>query len=62
MDLPTAVVDTIPYPQAVLERKMVKQRNQATTQWLIHWAGSSLADATWEFVKEIQAQFPPFVP
>lgn len=41
---------------------MVKQRNQATTQWLIHWAGSSLADATWEFAKEIQAQFPPFVP
>lgn len=61
LDLPITVVDIIPYPQAVLDRKIVKRR-KAATQWLIHWAGSSPTNATWKLAEEIKARFSAFVP
>ena len=48
-------------PQAILERRMVKRKNMASTQWLIHWGGLSPAEATWEWADEIQARFPQFL-
>jgi hypothetical protein len=47
-------------PQATMDRRIVKRKNQAATQVLIHWKGLSLADATWEYAEEIAAHFPNF--
>ncbi|XP_027083473.2 uncharacterized protein [Coffea arabica] len=47
-------------PVAVLDRRIVKKMNAAAVQWLIHWWGTDPAEATWEFVKEIEKQFPQF--
>ncbi|XP_071939991.1 uncharacterized protein [Coffea arabica] len=47
-------------PVAVLDRRIVKKRNAATVQWLIHWWGTDPAEATWEFAEEIGEQFPQF--
>ncbi|XP_017604797.1 uncharacterized protein LOC108451643 [Gossypium arboreum] len=41
-------------PIKVLERHMVKKRNQAATKVLIEWANTFSKDATWENLKEIQ--------
>ena len=64
----TPVVDLLPVshindaiPQAILERKMVKRHNQAVTKWLIHWAGQSPADASWEFADVVKERFPWFL-
>ncbi|XP_071914010.1 uncharacterized protein [Coffea arabica] len=48
-------------PVAVIGRRMVKRRNAATTQWLIHWWGTDPAEATWEDAEEIRKQFPTFL-
>ncbi|XP_027102559.1 uncharacterized protein [Coffea arabica] len=45
---------------AVIGRRMVKKRNAATTQWLIHWWGTDPVEATWEDAEEIRKQFPTF--
>jgi hypothetical protein len=45
-------------PQATMDRGIVKRKNQAATQILIHWRGFSPADATWEYAKEIATRFP----
>ncbi|XP_073102490.1 uncharacterized protein [Elaeis guineensis] len=34
------------YPQEILDRRMVKRKNSAATQLLIHWRGHSPADAS----------------
>ncbi|XP_073107341.1 uncharacterized protein [Elaeis guineensis] len=34
-----------PYPQAVLDRPIVKNKNKIATQWLILWQNTSPADA-----------------
>jgi hypothetical protein len=47
-------------PQAIMERRIGRRRNQAITQVLIHWKGLSPADATWEFADEIAACYPEF--
>jgi len=47
-------------PQAVLDRRMVKRGNQATTQVLLHWKGLAPSDATWEFADDIRCRFPEF--
>ena len=47
-------------PVAVLNRRMVKKRNAAAIQWLIHWWGTDPAEATWEDAEEIEKQFPTF--
>lgn len=52
----------LPYPQSVLERRMVKRRNQAAMQWMIHWENSSSADATWEYTYDFQIHFSDLIP
>jgi hypothetical protein len=47
-------------PQAIMERRIARRRNQAITQVLIHWKGLSPADATWEITDEIATRFPEF--
>jgi hypothetical protein len=47
-------------PQATMDRRIVKRKNQAATQILIHWRGFSPADATWEYAEEIATRFPHF--
>jgi hypothetical protein len=39
---------------------MVKRNLQAATQLLVHWAGLTLAEATWEFADELALRFPQF--
>ena len=66
---PLSPVDNLPpisyindaVPQAILERKMVKHHNQAVTKWLIHWAGKSPADTSWEFADVIKERFSWFL-
>ena len=48
------------YAQAILDRRMVKKENAATTQLLIHWQNTSPIDSTWEFADEIQWRFLNF--
>jgi hypothetical protein len=47
-------------PQAILDRRMVKRGNQATTQILLHWKGLTPSDATWEFADDIKYRLPEF--
>lgn len=49
-------------PQAVLQTRIVKQNNQAITQWLVQWVNASTKDAMWEDAATIQTQFPDFQP
>ncbi|KAF6172183.1 hypothetical protein GIB67_024805 [Kingdonia uniflora] len=44
----------IPTSQAVLERRIRKKKHKV----LIHWQGSSPADATWEDMAFMKEQFP----
>jgi hypothetical protein len=43
-----------------MDRRIVKRKNQAATQILIHWRGFSLVDATWEYAEDIATRFPHF--
>jgi len=47
-------------PQATMDKCIVKRKNQAATQILIHWRGFSPVEATWEYAKEITTRFPHF--
>jgi len=47
-------------PRAILDRRMVKRNLQAATQLLVHWAGLTPAEATWEFAEELALRFPQF--
>jgi hypothetical protein len=52
--LPTTPSAPMITPQVILDRRMVKRCNQATTQILINWKGLAPFDATWEYADEIQ--------
>jgi len=58
--LPALPSEPLFLPQAILERCMVKKNQRATTQFLVHWAGFTPAEATLEFVKELALRFPQF--
>ncbi|OWM70560.1 hypothetical protein CDL15_Pgr014233 [Punica granatum] len=47
-------------PLAILDRRMVKRRNRAAAQLLVHWTNTSPADATWEYADELRLRFPLF--
>lgn len=49
-------------PEAILDRRTIKRRNQAATQVLIKWKDHPVEDATWEFWFDIQNKFPQFNP
>ncbi|KAK0603012.1 hypothetical protein LWI29_000459 [Acer saccharum] len=56
--LPTVSNDDalLPVPQAVLDQRKKKGRNEV----LIHWRGLSPAESTWESQEVIKEQFPEF--
>lgn len=58
--LPPISQHSTAYPQAILDRRMVKRGNVASTQLLVHWKDSSPADSTWEFADELRLRFPTF--
>ncbi|XP_071917026.1 uncharacterized protein [Coffea arabica] len=49
-------------PIAVLDRRLVKRGRVAATQVLVQWSNSFPEDATWEYLQDLQLQFPHFNP
>lgn len=49
-------------PEAILEKKIVKDRNSSVTKVLVQWKGSPLEQATWEFYRDCFAKYPDFRP
>jgi len=47
-------------PVAILDRRMVKKGNIASTQILVQWANLLPEEATWEDYQFIRSQFPEF--
>lgn len=47
-------------PEAILDQKMVKRHNAATTKVLIKWKDQPVESATWEFYQDFIAKFPAF--
>ena len=50
------------YPIALIDKRTVKQHNNAVVQWLIHWSNAGPECATWENAQDIEEQFPTFDP
>uniref|UniRef100_A0A7N2KR02 Uncharacterized protein n=1 Tax=Quercus lobata TaxID=97700 RepID=A0A7N2KR02_QUELO len=51
-----------PEPKAILqERHCQLRRYKDATEVLVHWEGSSTADATWELLHKLQVQYPHLV-
>ena len=50
------------FPAAVLDKRIVKRRNQAITQLLIVWSNLGPENATWEDYTVLKSQFPSFDP
>lgn len=50
-----------PEPELVLNRRIAKYRGRAITEVLIHWAGTSPEDDSWESLWKLQQQFPHLV-
>ena len=61
-DIPPPSLINNAMPHAILDRKMLKRHNQTATKWLIHCAGTSPTDASWEFADVIKGIFPWFLP
>ncbi|XP_073111078.1 uncharacterized protein [Elaeis guineensis] len=59
-ELPPLSHQSTVLPQAILDRRMVKRKNAAATQFLVHWQSSSPVDAMWEFADDFQLHFPFF--
>lgn len=49
-------------PVRVLDRRLVKQGNQAAVEVLVEWAVTFPEDASWEKLLDLQCQFPTFDP
>jgi hypothetical protein len=47
-------------PHTILDRRMVKHKNQAVTQVLVHWKTLSSNEATWEFADDLLMRYPQF--
>ena len=48
-------------PQAILDRQLVKKKNQAVVEILIQWANFPIKDATWEPYETMEKIFSEFV-
>ncbi|KAI9176623.1 hypothetical protein LWI28_005158 [Acer negundo] len=46
------------FPVAILDRKVLKRRNQVVAQVLVQWTNSTPEDATWEDATVVRARFP----
>lgn len=49
-------------PIAILNRRIIKRRNQAVIEVLIQWKNIFPEDSTWETFQEFQERFPEFHP
>lgn len=49
-----------PLLESMLDRILVKRGNKAVSLVLIKWTGIDAAQATWEFLSELQQWFPSF--
>nr|GEU83381.1 retrovirus-related Pol polyprotein from transposon TNT 1-94 [Tanacetum cinerariifolium] len=47
-------------PEVILDRRIGKLNNKATTYVLIEWVNHPKEDATWELFKELMQRFPDF--
>ena len=45
-------------PSAIINRKLMKNGNQAETIVLILWKNHSATEATWEFLSDLKMRFP----
>ena len=51
-----------PEPKAILQQRPCQlRRYKDATEVLVHWDGSSTADATWELLHKLQVQYPHLV-
>jgi hypothetical protein len=56
-----AELDTMdPVPEAILDRRLVKKGNSATSQGLIKWETIPAEAATWEDLSNLKKRFPSF--
>ena len=61
--LPSIISDVLIKESAViLERKMVKRQGKVATMVLVQWTNESEAEATWEYLFDLQRKFPSFEP
>ncbi|XP_070011785.1 uncharacterized protein [Nicotiana sylvestris] len=47
-------------PEGILSRRLVKKGNKAACQVLVKWSGVDAAQATWEYLTDLQHRFPSF--
>ncbi|KAK9672899.1 hypothetical protein RND81_12G133200 [Saponaria officinalis] len=59
--LPTPSV-AIRRPELIMARKTVKRGRISATKVLVKWTDSEIEDATWEFLYDLQANYPDFNP
>lgn len=45
-------------PETILERKIIKRGDAATTKLLVKWKGYPVEAATWEFYQDLIAKYP----
>ncbi|XP_040988948.1 uncharacterized protein LOC121236566 [Juglans microcarpa x Juglans regia] len=50
-----------PKPEAILDRRMKKFRNQVVIEVLIRWGGTLLEDSTWESLWKLRDLYPHLV-
>jgi chromodomain-containing protein len=51
---------SIPLPEAIINKRMVKANNAAQTQYLVKWRNSPLEDASWMDATAFVTAFPSF--
>ena len=49
-------------PISILDRRMVKENNQAVTEVLVQWRNTFPEDSTWESLHTLQQLYPHFHP
>ncbi|XP_075111264.1 uncharacterized protein LOC142181717 [Nicotiana tabacum] len=50
-----------PYPESILQRRMVKKGNKAVAHVLVKWSGLSADHPTWEYFTVLKKRFPTLV-
>ncbi|GJS68270.1 reverse transcriptase [Tanacetum coccineum] len=47
-------------PMKLLDKKLVKKKNDVAVYGLIQWTNGDVQDATWELLEELCKRFPGF--
>lgn len=58
----TVIPDSTLYPEAIIDRKMVKRGSIAATKVLVKWKDLPASQATWEFYLDFLKKYPHFNP